>query len=227
VVVLIIKRSRPYSAEESARAETAAQVHLDRAAPSLSPWTPNALADLACQWRGAAGGLSVGQYAGQIGSLAHPEITWLAFSLSLKGSRGVLRLRASDRELRLEIGPRGFRITVDGQLLGSLREDDGLIFGSDAQPIGRYHRHRGMRWQMGSRSLSSRYGAVELRGRRLAEINDALDRSGGLLRSGATQRPLLRLAEPELTTEEENWLLALVAVELYHSALRHRSRALV
>jgi hypothetical protein len=225
VVVLISRRRRPYTAEESAQAEAAAKAHLDQTAPSLSPWNPTALADLACQWEGRVGGLSIGQYEGRMMSLSQPDlVTWLSFSLSLKGSRGFLRLRTSVRELCLEIGRGGFRLTVDGQLLGSLRERDSVIFDSSAQPVGRYQRYRGARWQMGSHSLSSRYGPVEFRGRRIAELNDALDRSGGLFRSGAAQRPLVRLLEPSLTGEEENWLLALVALELYYSAQRYRSR---
>jgi hypothetical protein len=203
VVALISRRRLPYSAEETAQAEAASKAHMDRTAPSLSPWTPAALADLACQWQGTAGGLSVGQNTGQIVSLSQPQaVTWLTFSLSLKGSRGFLHLHTSDRKLRLEIGPGGFRIAVDGQLLGSLREDDGSLFDSNGQPVGRYHRYRGARWQMGSRSLSSRYGPLEIHGRRIAEINDALGRRGGLFQSGAVQRPLIRLPDAGLTAKE-------------------------
>ncbi len=225
VIILGRRRSQPYSAEETAQAEAAAETYLDRTVPALLPWTPEALADLACQWRGTRGGLVIGQHQGQVVSLSQPDGPgWLAFALSLKGYRGFLHVLTSDREIRLEIGPGGFRVTVDGQLLGSLREKDGALFDSQAQPIGCYRRYRGLRWQMGSRSLSTRYGPVELYGRQIAEVSDGLNWGGGPLGRDDARRPLIRLRGTELTYEEENWLLSVVAMELYYSALRQRSR---
>jgi len=141
--------------------------------------------------------------------------------------------------VRLDIEANEARVTVGGQTLGSIRLCEGTIFDSGRQPIGRYHRYRGWRWQVGSAPTSSRYGPVELYGRTVAEVNDGLIRGGGLLTGSAASRPLMRnpstalrqssgqgsgqgLAS-DLTPEEENWLLALVALELYHSALRHRN----
>lgn len=66
---------------------------------------------------------------------------------------------------------------------------------------------------------------VELYGRTVAEVSDSLVRSGGLLASRAAGRPLVRNLPPDLTQEEENWLMALVALELYYDAVRARSRS--
>ena len=63
-----------------------------------------------------------------------------------------------------------------------------------------------------------------LQGRTVAGVNDALIRSSGLFAGSAATRPLVRNLVPDLTPGEENWLLALVALELYHSADRYRNR---
>jgi len=115
-------------------------------------------------------------------------------------------------------------MSVSERPLGSIRLPDQTLLNEGEQPIGCYHRYRGLRWQVGSASASSRYGPVELHGRRMAEVNDGLVRGGGLLTGSAASRPLLRNLSPDLTPEEEDWLLALVALELYYDALRHRNR---
>jgi hypothetical protein len=126
--------------------------------------------------------------------------------------------------MRLNIEANEVHVAVGRQPLGSIHLRDGTIFDSEGQPIGRYHRYRGLRWQVGSAPTSSRYGPLELHGRTVAEVNDGLVRSGGLLTGSAASRPLLRNLASDLSPEEENWLLALVALELYYSALRHRNR---
>jgi len=126
--------------------------------------------------------------------------------------------------VRLDIEANEARVTAEGQPLGSIHLREGTIFDSGGQPIGRYHRYRGLRWQVGSAPVSSRYGPLELHGRTVAEVNDGLVRGGGLLTGNAASRPLMRNLVPDLTSQEENWLLALVALELYYSALRHRNR---
>jgi hypothetical protein len=219
-------RSRPYSAQELANAEAAASDYLARATPALLPWTMAALADLACQWEGTRGGLLVGQHTGQVKSLGRPDQPGLlAYYLSLKGRNGFLRLRTSEREVRLDIAANDVRVTAWGQPLGSIILQDGALLDGAGQPLGRYHRYRGLRWQVGSALTSPRYGPVELHGRTVAEVNDTLIRSNQLFAADAARRPLLRNLASELAPEEEGWLLALVALELLYDALRRRRRA--
>jgi hypothetical protein len=57
----------------------------------------------------------------------------------------------------------------------------------------------------------------------VAEVSDGLVRSGALFNPG-TSRPLLRHLASDLTQEEENWLLALVALEFKYNAPRRGGR---
>ncbi len=93
-------------------------------------------------------------------------------------------------------------------------------FDARGQTIGRSNRYRGVRMWMGSRSVTPRYGTVELYGRAVAEVNDALNWGSGFFDTGDARRQLVRVKIESLTTDEKNWLLALVAVELYYNALR-------
>jgi hypothetical protein len=222
VALVLWLRSRPYSAQELANAEAAATDYLDRTAPTLLPWTPDALADLSCQWQGTRGGLLIGQHMGQVKSLGQPDQPGLlAYYLSLKGRQGLLRLRTSEREVRLDIAASGVRVTVGERSLGSINPRDGAIFDGEGQPGGQYHRYRGLRL-----ASSGRYGPLEFHGRMVAEVNDVLVRGGDYFFGGDyARRPLLRNLASNLTREEENWLLALVALELYNDALRYRNRA--
>jgi len=125
--------------------------------------------------------------------------------------------------MRLDIKANEMQVIAGDQFLGSIRLNKGTIFDSGGQPIGHYHRYRGLRWQVGSAPVSSRYGPVELYGRTVAEVNDSLVRSGPWA-GGAASRPLVRNLVPDLTPGEANWLLAIVALELCYSALRFRNR---
>jgi hypothetical protein len=225
VILMILRQSQPYSAQEIAQAETSASDFFSRTVPTLLPWTPNALTDLSCQWQGTRGGFTIGGYQGVVKSLSNPDGPGLlAYYLSLKGRNGFLRLCTSEHEMRLDIEANEARVTVEGQTLGSIHLCEGTILDSGGQPVGRYHRYRGWRWQVGSAPTSSRYGPLQLYGRTVAEVNDGLVRGGGLLTGSAASRPLVCNLVPDLTPQEENWLLTLAALELYHSALRHRNR---
>ena len=76
---------------------------------------------------------------------------------------------------------------------------------------------------MGNRSLTPHYGAIEMSGRVIAEMNDALNWGGGLFDAGDAQRPLIRLLGPNVSGIEEQWLIALVGVELFFNARRARA----
>ena len=222
VFLVILRKSRPYSAQEMDQVESRASGFASQAAAGLLPWT--SLDDLSCQWHGTVSGLIIGEYRGIIKSLSNPNAPGLlACYLSLKGRQGVLHLRTSAHEARLDIKADVAQVAVGGRFLGSIRLDEGTIFDSGGQPIGRYHHHRGLRWQIGSTPLSSRYGPVELYGRTVAEVNDGLARSGPW--SGdAARRPLVRNLAPNLTPDEESWLLAIAGLESYRWANRHRNR---
>jgi len=226
LVLLRLLRSRPYGAQETAQAEARASDFVSRTVPTLLPWRPGALADLAARWEGTRGGLVIEEHQGVLNSLGNPDGPGLlACYLSLKGSRGFLLLCTSGpfdsaqdrREVRLDIKVDGAHVAIGGQPLGSIHLREGTIFDSGGQPVGRYHRQRSL-------SSSPRYGPVELYGRTVAEVNDTLVRGGEFLLDGGA-RPLVRNLTPDLTQEEESWLLALVALELYYDAISHRKRA--
>jgi hypothetical protein len=220
VVWVVMQQRRPLAPQEIAQAETTAEAYFAATMATLPTWNSGALSDLACRWEGAKTGLTRGQHQGRVMSVRQPSAAWLAFYLTIKSAEGFVRLRASDREVRLEVVGANWRVTVDQSPFGSLRENEGSLFEARGQAIGHYQRYRGARMWMGSRSLSARYGAVELHGRTIAEVNDALNWGGGLFNAGDARRQLVRVKIESLTTEEENWLLALVAVELYYNALR-------
>jgi hypothetical protein len=73
VVLMILRQSQPYSAQEKAKAEAAAETYLSQTVPTLLPWTPSALADLSCQWQGSRGGFTIGGYQGVVKSLSNPD----------------------------------------------------------------------------------------------------------------------------------------------------------
>jgi hypothetical protein len=224
VLFLILRQSQPYSPQEIAQAETQASDFFSLTTPNLLPWQQDALADLAARWEGTRGGFSVGQYQGVIKSLNQPDQTgWLACYLSRKGSQGFLSLRSSEYEVRLDITGQDVQVNVEGRSLGSINLRDGTILDSTGQPIGRYRRYQGLRLQVGSQPLSSGYGSLELHGRTVAEVSDGLIYSGALFDPG-TSRSLLRNLASDLTQEEENWLLALVALEFKYNAPRRGGR---
>jgi len=220
VLWVVMQQRRPLTPQEIAQTETAADAHFAATAPALLSWNSGALSDLACRWEGSQRGLTRGEYLGCVMSVRQPNAAWLTFYLSKKGTEGFVHLRASDRAIRLDFAGANMRVAVDRAPLGTLREKDGSILDARGQTVGRYYRYRGLRLWMGSRSVTPRYGAVELYGRALAEVNDALNWGKTLFDTGDARRQLIRAKIESLTTEEENWLLALVGVELYYNAIR-------
>ena len=217
LLFITVLRQRPIPAVEIAQADASAQKFLGQAA--LRDWNASALTDLACRWEGAKTGLTRGEYQGRVMSVSQPDSAWLAFYLTLKADQGLMRLRSAAQEMRIEF--RGGIARIDA--LGSRRENDGHLFDAKQQYIGRYKRFQGWRWTMGNRSLTPHYGAIEMSGRVIAEMNDALNWGGGLFDAGDAQRPLIRLLAPNLSSVEEQWLIALVGVELFFNARRARA----
>ncbi len=224
VFLLVVRQtSRPYSAQQMAQAETNATNFLAQAMPQLLSWRPEALADLAARWEGTRSGFLPRQYQGTVKSLASPDQPgWLAYYLSLKGSQGLLLLRTTESEIRLDMAGTEIRVTGNGQPLGRMPRDGGAIFDPSGQPIGQYHRYQGWRWSMGSAPVTKKYGPLELHGRTVAEISDALVRGSSPFVADSTRRPLIQNLVSDLQPEEIQWLLALVGLELLHDALRQR-----
>ena len=218
----MLRHSRPLAPSEIAQAESSAAAHFAATVPMLLAWDASALDDLACRWEGTKGGIIRGEYLGRVTSIHQPQRAWLAFYLCLKGDQGLVRLRTSEREVRLDIQRGQARVSVNQTPLGWLRESDGAFLNEPGQVIGCYKRYQGWRWTMGNRSLSPRYAAVELGGRMIAEVNDALNWGAG---SGSedTRRQLIRMRTENLTDDETNWLIAMAGMEVYYDALRMRA----
>lgn len=192
--------------------------------PGLLPWERGALSDLASRWEGGRSGFITGLYRGVVKSLGHMDKGRLAFYFVMKWSHGVLLLRTGHKEVRLDFAGGYADVTVDGRLFGGIQARAGGLFDVGGQPAGRYHRYTGMRLKMGSMPLSTNYGAVEIGGRQVARMCDALIWGVGPFAEGSRSRQLIVDLVPDVTEEEENWLLALVALELYHDAVRSRNR---
>jgi hypothetical protein len=62
--------------------------------------------------------------------------------------------------------------------------------------------------------------AVARQAASIVQREDALNWNSGVFDAGDARRSLVRVKIEWLTPEEENWLLALVAVELYYNARR-------
>ena len=217
ISLFALLRHRPMPAAEIAQVDASAEKFL--AQENLLAWNVSALTDLACRWEGTKTGLTRGEYQGRVMSVSQPARAWLAFHLALKADQGFMRLRSGAQEMRIEF--RGGVARIDA--LGSWRENDGHLFDAKQQYLGRYTRFQGLRWTMGNRSLTPHYGAIEMSGRVIAEMNDALNWGGGLFDASDGQRPLIRLLAPDLSSVEEQWLLALVGVELFFNVRRARA----
>jgi len=225
VLFVLWQRSRPPSPQQQASAANAAQVDREESVATLLPWSTQCLGDLACQWRGTRTLALVGsEYRGQIASLSDPQgSSALAFHLSGKGRQGVLRLWTSDRQMQLDFRADG-STSVSGCLVGSIRPD-GELLDSAGQSIGAYPRRRGFRFVMGSIPVAPRYTSAELNRRAVAEINEGLVRRSGPFAASAATRPLIHNLRADVTREEEDWLIALIGLELIYNVRREFNAA--
>ncbi len=220
MLIVIWQRSRPLSPRARADAQSAAQVDRETSASALLSWSTHRLSDLACQWRGTRSLALVGsEYQGEIVSLSNPKgANALAFRLSAKGRAGVLQLWTSDRQMQLD-----FRAddsaSISGCLAGTILPD-GKLLDSAGRPVGNSRRHQGFGLLMGSIPIAPRDTPVELNGRMVAEINEGLIRGSGPFAAGAATRPLVRGLRADVTREEEDWLLAIIGLELIFDVRR-------
>ncbi|MBU0494949.1 MAG: hypothetical protein KKA73_12290 [Chloroflexi bacterium] len=217
MLLSFVKRHQPYTAQEMTQAEAKASDLVSRVGPTLWPWQPGALADVADHWEGTRGSdsLWIEWHQGTVKSLSHPASPGLlAFYLSLKGGRGFLRLYTYEHEVRLDMAPGLVHVTSRGKPLGSIRPSitTQTISDSTGQPIGRYQRFKGS-------LVSTNYGPVELCGRTVGEVNILVRRRDALF--DHAPRPVIRNLLPDLSAEEEDWLLAVLALELVYNAFRY------
>ena len=224
LIWFILRQSKPYTAPETAQNEAKAAESIARNEPTLPTWHAGSLAEMSCRWKGSWGGFTVGHFEGVVGRLNHhdDEIGVLSFHESTKGRRGVLQLQTSDRKMRLDIDADKAQITLDQQPFGAINMADGTLFDETGQAVGSRRRRPGNRMLVGHTPTSSKYNSVELHGRVIAEINDVMTSGVLTLTAKAENRPLFRNLLPDLSIEEENWLLALAAMELHYSIVRKR-----
>jgi hypothetical protein len=219
------------SAQEALQAET--EEYFASVVPQLLHWQAGSLLDLSShlEMTGISALGSV-HYQGTLMSLSQPkEPGWLAYEMRLKRAKGPLLLRTSSRAWQLDI-ERGFAdVVVDGTPLGRLRVRgrETTLLDVDGRPIGRYYRQRrglvitAVVWQKGL--FDPAYGPVEIHGRSIAEINNNLIRSVHLRRLDQPMPALVRNLTPELGPREEDWLVALIGLEVYYRVLARLGRS--
>jgi hypothetical protein len=203
------------SSRMQSRREEVSPRFLRETVPRLLPWEPSrALADLSslCRGRAEMSALGGGMHhsRGTMQSRSHPGDAWLAYTVNAQRGYGVAVLRTSASELSVEVkgGVERFAVvTVDGQPLGTVRTDSSEILDPSGRPLGRV-----ARGELITTYGMTNYRDVELNGRRVAEINGNLLHPGQRLGSPP---PAFRIQAPDLSPDEERWLLALLALELY------------
>jgi len=201
----------------------------------LLPWQPDALADFASHLEIA--GLQIGpslHYRGALKSLSQPETPgWLTFDLQLKFGKGTMEVRTAKGAYRLDIALNAAQVRVDGIPLGQIhtRGDEITLLGMDQRPLGHYQHQRpylGLRvsvkvYYLRPGYLDPTYSPVEMRGRQIAEFNNNMILSQHLQFLQGPVPPLYRNLDPDLTAEETDWLMALLALEIYYRISRHLS----
>lgn len=232
--LLVMRRTARVFRHANQALQTDTTAYFADSVPKLLPWQSNGFADLSSQFE-MTGIAAIGlHYRGVIRSLSQPnESGWLAYDLRLDWrSRGALILRTSSRAVQLEF--RGspsdtLQVSADGIPLGSLREQSGEIVLRDVlrQQVGRYSRYRRkpFRLRLTTVDVEPGYGAVEIDGRQVAEINHNLIPNQYVSLLNQPVPALLHDLPPALRSQEEDWLLALIALEVYYRIARKISDA--
>ncbi len=197
---------------------------------TLLPWDSSAWSDLSShlEMSGIAKPGSV-HYRGAIKSLSQPqERGWLVYEMRLKWrADGMLVLRTSAHALQLTLqnnSASSVQVLADGIPLGSLREQGGdiALFNTMGQPIGKYNRYRRkLQWRpYGVEDVEPGYGALAIGDRQLAEMNCNLIPNQYVAQLAQPIPALLRNVAPDVTSQEEDWLLALIGLEVYYRITR-------
>jgi hypothetical protein len=220
-VVGFISGFRRYTRRQAAAAIAAAEEFLSCEVPALEPWQPAMLAELSDHWEGTrarARLLSPDFQRGTIRRLSQPSgPSVLAYYLSRKGAYAFLMLCTSEYEVRVDFSPSATQVASRGRHLGYVR-GRGLvtyeIWDREGRLAGRYQRFGGA-WSRAT------HGPVELSGRLLGEVSALLHDGDAVLRN--PPRPAMRNLAPDLTSDEQDWLLVAIALELLHSLRRFRA----
>lgn len=148
-------------------------------------------------------------------SLSRPEKGWLAFHIDHHGRlKGNITMQTSAHALALEITwekKRGLRpparvtITANGQPFGAIRPPDFTLSDSEGNEMRIYPHDTGLQ-------VGQAFHPLRIGGRAVAEIGD-----GWLQQpvSIGSRKPALRNVVPDLDSQEEQWLLVAIALELY------------
>jgi hypothetical protein len=210
----MVRRFQPLTPEERSKAEAEARRILDGAVPNLLPWSREAFPDLAAEWDGSYRQILTFFASGRCPSLRDPQSSWLTFVLNFKANTtGFLLARTSNREARLDFGDDSVTATVDGQLLGVMRLSSGEIYNTARQSIGVCRRDQGTQIFIEGIELgpSHRFYPLTLNGREIAKISTTTGRVSIAL---GPRAPLVANLTQDLKPEEEDWLLALCALEV-------------
>ena len=195
--------------------------------PQLQPWEPDAPTDFSSQLE-IAGRSALGKlhYRGVVKSLGQSDLPgWLAFDLQLKFGKGPMLLRTAGHSLHLDFGGIGSRtvlISMNEQPFGAIQEaaEVGLLDTQERQ-IGCYKQHRlALGASLSDHARNPYYGPVEIAGRALAELNRNPLLHKRLLGDEKVS-PFFQNVAPNLTPEEEIWLLALTGWEIYNRIITH------
>jgi hypothetical protein len=160
---------------------------------------------------------------GKVMSLSKPDAPgWLAYDLLIEKRKGALVLKSSDCNWRLgflSLISKETPVEVDGRALGTIRQERNeiLLLSPSGTPVGKYLQHQfiGSSFGLSKYAQTPYFGAVELNGHLLGEVN----RNPILLKQlvgNPKAHPLVKNLAGELSREDEQWLVALVGWEIMY-----------
>lgn len=204
--------------------------YLDDAAPNLLPWPPQPLTSLASHIR-----LSEATRNGERlffrGHLGHAteDAAWLAFEMNNQPDDQRISLQTHQRRIELRFLDRdqADAQTHDGRPIGTLNRARAIIelVSPDGFAIGDY--------QLAAKptvlpdlpsSAQPYYGPLRIGNNLLIEINSNLVTPRTTLTERLPAPPLLSNPPLSLTTDQEDWLLTLIAWQVFQSLYRDRKQ---
>ena len=219
--------------------DSKADVFLDDISPKVLAWKNEALDDFSSELTfSGVNGLGKLRYQGTIKSLSQTDATgWLAFNMLFNfvkfKLKGTIALRTAKHSYELDVDKDNIpQIRVDGIPFGMMqvRGEKITFFGVDRRSVGSYHRHmpnKGFkivtykRYYRREKYFSTAYSPVKLHGKQIAEFNNnlVLEKHKAFLKDSMPS--LYRNLAPDLSSEEVDWLMALLALEIYHRITRY------
>lgn len=204
--------------------------YLGEAAPNLLPWPPQPLTALASHIRLAEATRNSEQlfFRGHLGH-ATEDAAWLAFEMNNQPDDQRISLQTHQRRIDLRFIDRdqADAQTHDGRPIGTLNRARAIIelVSPDGFAIGDY--------QLAAKptvlpDLPSNsqpyYGPLRMNNNLLIEINSNLITPRTTLTERLPAPPLLSNPPLSLTTDQEDWLLALIAWQIFQSLYRDRKQ---